>query len=405
MIKRYDIAIVGGGMIGLAAAAALSGQGRRIGVIEAGDAPPPIARDEPLRARVVALSRASQNLLQRLGAWSAIQARRATAYHHMIVWDANSFGEIAFHAEEAGEPDLGHIVENHLIERTLFEVCDARDDIEWIGQSRVERVMTEGEDVVVTLEEGRIVMANLLIGADGARSRVREVAGFQTAETDYAERAIVALVKMENPNQSTAWQRFLDNGVLALLPVADGGFSIVWSVVEAEAARLMALDDQAFSRELTAASDGRLGRVVELGQRFDFPLTGMQAKPHIKPRIALIGDAAHRVHPLAGQGANLGFLDVAELAGIINPARRSPGDWLLLRRYQRARGGDNLAMQKLMEGFDRLFVNRNPLLAALRGVGLTTVNALKPVKYEMMRFALGEQPGAPELARPAVDRR
>ncbi len=403
MIKRFDIVVVGGGMIGLAAAAAFSGYGRKIGVVEAGDAPRRIAPDEPLQPRVVALSRASQHLLNRLGAWEAIQAHRATAYHHMVVWDANGFGEIVFHAEEAGEPDLGHIVENHLIERVLFEVCEARDDIEWLGQSKVERVMSEGEDVVVTLDNGQIVMANLLVGADGVRSRVREAAGFETVQNDYGERAIVALVETALPNQSTAWQRFLDDGVLALLPVANGGFSIVWSVAEARAEALMALDDEAFSRELTVASDGRLGRVTGVGQRFAFPLSGMQARPHIKPRIALVGDAAHRVHPLAGQGANLGFLDVAELAGIVNDARRSPGDWLLLRRYQRARAGDNFAMQKLMEGFDRLFVNRHPLLSAVRSVGLASVNAFRPLKYQMMRVALGEQPGAPELARPAID--
>ncbi len=400
MIKRYDIVVVGGGMIGLAMAAALSGQGRRIGIVEAGGAPAPVVAGEALRARVVALSRASQALLDNVGAWRQILAWRATAYRRMVVWDANGAGEIAFHASEAGEPDLGHIVENHLIERALYEICDAREDVEWLGQAAVEQLGSDDQGVVLTLRGGQVVMADLLIGADGARSRIRELAGFAVSESDYGQRAIVALVRMEESDGATAWQRFLDDGVLALLPVSGGKFSIVWSVANHRAEELLALDDAAFKRALTVASDGRLGCAVEVGERVSFPLSGMQARPHIKPRIALVGDAAHRVHPLAGQGANLGFLDVAELAGILNNATsRNPGDWLLLRRYQRARAGDNFAMQKLMEGFQHLFVNRNPALALLRGVGLNAVNAARPLKYPLMRFALGEQPGLPELAR------
>ena len=403
MIQRFDIVIVGGGMIGLSLASALSGHGNKIAILEAGKAPDPIRKDQPLQSRVVALSRASQALLQRLDVWSQIQAWRTTAYHRMVVWDANGAGEIEFDAAEAGEPDLGHIVENHLLERALYECCTSLPDVEWIENSLVEQIVTDEQEVVLTLGNGEMVMARLLVGADGTNSKVRQALGFEVQQTSYQQKAIVALIHMQAHHQQTAWQRFTKAGVLALLPVADGGFSIVWSIEEDQADSLMQLNDAAFSQALTVASDGRLGEVTKVSKRIAFPLTGMQAKPHIKPRVVLVGDAAHRVHPLAGQGANLGFLDVAELAGILNHTDRDPGDMAVLRRYQRARAGDNLAMQKLMEGFQTMFINDNPVLGLLRGVGLNLTNNIKPLKYQMMRYAMGTRPDTPELARPRID--
>ena len=403
MIQRFDIVIVGGGMIGLSLACALSGHGNKIAVLEAGTAPDPVQKDQPLKSRVVALSRASQALLQHLDVWSQIQSWRTTAYHRMVVWDANGAGEIEFDAAKAGEPDLGHIVENHLLERALFERCDSLSDVEWIDQSPVEQIVTDEQEVVITLGNQKMIMAKLLVGADGVNSKVRQSLGFEVQQMDYQQKGIVALVSMQRHHQQTAWQRFAADGVLALLPVADGGFSIVWSVAEARAETLMQLDDPEFSQALMVASDGRLGTVTKLSERIAFPLSGMQAKSHIKPRVALVGDAAHRVHPLAGQGANLGFLDVAELAGILNTTDRDPGDMLVLRRYQRARAGDNLAMQKLMEGFKAVFINNNPALGFLRGIGLNLANNITPLKYEMMRYALGSRPDTPELARPRIE--
>jgi 2-octaprenylphenol hydroxylase len=341
--------------------------------------------------------------LQRLDVWSQIQSWRTTAYHRMVVWDANGAGEIEFDAAEAGEPDLGHIVENHLLERALFERVASLPDVEWIDQSPVEQIVTDEREAVLTLDNGKMIMARLLVGADGVNSKVREALGFEVQQKAYQQKGIVALVHMQQHHQQTAWQRFTKDGVLALLPVADGGFSIVWSVAKDKADRLLQMDDAEFSNALTVASDGRLGEVKKVSKRLAFPLSGMQAKPHIKPRVVLVGDAAHRVHPLAGQGANLGFLDVAELAGILNQTDRDPGAMLVLRRYQRARAGDNLAMQKLMEGFQAVFINDNPVLGFMRGIGLNLTNKIKPLKYEMMRYALGSRPDTPELAKPRID--
>ncbi len=402
MIHRYDVIVVGGGMVGLATAAAIGRAGCRVAVLDSGAAPAPFDPDRPLQARVVALNRASEALLTRLHAWPRIQQWRCTPYSHMRVWDAGGHGEIHFSATELGQPNLGHIVENDVVQRALWEAVQGRDNVDWLGEAPLQRFAVDTREAIVTLDDGRVLTAPLLVGADGARSRVREAAGIAVRERDYGQRAIVAVVRIERHHDFTAWQRFLPHGVLAFLPLPEGHSAIVWSLRAALAEDMLALDDEAFRAALTDAAEARLGEVLWAGPRQSFPLVGRQARQYVKPRIALVGDAAHTIHPLAGQGVNLGFLDAAQLAEVVGAARRDLGSLAVLRRYERARAADNGLMLRLMEAFQAVFVNDLPPLAWLRNAGLSVADRLPPLKRLLMAVALGTaDPALPELARPA----
>jgi 2-octaprenylphenol hydroxylase len=255
---------------------------------------------------------------------------------------------------------------------------------------------------LLELTDGRRLAARLLVGADGRDSWVRDRAGIATRGWLYDQEAVVANVEVAEPHRETAWQRFLPTGPLAFLPLADGRCSIVWSATEGRARGLMALDEAGFRRELEEAFERRLGAIGAIGPRASFPLRLQHAKEYVRPRLALIGDAAHAVHPLAGQGVNLGFLDAAALAAAIEEALargRDIGGLWALRRYERARRGDNALMLAAMDGFKRLFSNRNPPLAALRSAGLTAADHLAPLKRLFMRQALGLGADLPPLAR------
>ncbi len=397
MIHRYDITITGGGMTGLALACALGQQGKKVAVLEAGGTPAPFQPESEPDLRVVALNRASQALLDNLGAWPKLRQWRLSPYDRMHVRDAGSRASIGFSATELGEPDLGHIVENRLIQRALYEVADTLETVEWFDGIEIGNIGVDDHDAVVTLADGRIFTSKLIVGADGRFSRVREAAGIAVNSRDYGQKAIVATVETEQPSDRTAWQRFLPDGVLAFLPLADGRSSIVWSSQQAD--EILALDDDAFRQVLGEAFDHHLGEVLATSARAAFPLVGRHAERYVKPRLALIGDAAHTIHPLAGQGVNLGFMDVAALAEVLASTDRDPGSLSVLRRYERARKGENALMQKLMEGFQLLFINDTTPLQKLRGLGLTVAEQLGPAKALMMRYAMGTMGELPPLAQ------
>ncbi len=399
--RDYDVAVIGAGIAGSALAVALSGQGLRIALVEAApvDVPqlPEAVGVDNFDTRVSALTPRSRNLIARLGAWSAIAKYRQLAYRHMTVWDAEGTGRIEFDCSEVDAPALGHIVENRAIVRALMARVREASDIDLLNPVRLASYEASGDGALrLTMEGGESLSASLLVAADGALSRVRDMAGFETREWNYGHRAIVATVEVENSHRDTAWQRFLASGPLALLPLpGEAGrhfCSIVWSLQEDLVEDLLNLDDDGFRGELESASERCLGRVLGCSARAAFPLRQRHAVDYVKPRIALVADAAHTIHPLAGQGINLGLQDVDVLAREIIAGRErgiGPGDLALLRRYQRQRKGDNLLMMAAMDGFKRLFEQQALPVRWLRNAGMRGVGQLAPLKQQIIRHAMG----------------
>lgn len=404
---QADLIIVGAGMVGSALALALKDSGLNILLLDGGSmAVRPFSGEAPFEPRVSALSMASQRLLERLQVWPGVQARRASPYAQMQVWDGSGTGSIHFSAASVHAESLGHIVENRVVQDALLEAL-FDSEVGLLPNARLEQLRRDGDDWLLQLVDGRQLRTPLLVAADGANSSVRQMAGCATREWDYLHHAIVTSVRCADAHQATAWQRFTDDGPLAFLPLRRGEdehwCSIVWSTVPEEARRLMALDDQAFRQALGKAFEWRLGEILEVDPRLCIPLRQRHAKRYIQPGLALIGDAAHTIHPLAGQGVNLGFLDAATLAEVLLHALRR-GEALAsektLSRFERRRMPHNLAMMAAMEGFQRLF-QADPLSVRwLRNSGLNLVDGLAEAKALFVRQALGLSGDLPELARP-----
>lgn len=401
-----DLIIVGAGMVGSALALALKDSGLNILLLDSGALTlKPFDPQSAFEPRVSALSMASQRILERLGAWDGILARRSSPYAQMQVWDGSGTGNIHFAASSVHADLLGHIVENQVIQDALLEQLLA-SPLQLLGNARLESLQRTAEGWLLTLADGRELQAPLLIAADGANSAVRRLVGCATREWDYLHHAIVTSVRCSQPHQLTAWQRFTDDGPLAFLPLARDGdqhwCSIVWSCVPEHAEQLMALDDPGFARELGKAVELRLGEVLHVDPRMCIPLRQRHAKRYVETGLALIGDAAHTIHPLAGQGVNLGFLDAAVLAEVLLHGQRRGerlADERVLSRFERRRMPHNLAMMAAMESFERLFQAAPPPLRWLRNVGLSLVNGLPEAKALFVRQALGLSGDLPELAR------
>lgn len=385
---QYDVIIAGGSMVGSTLACLLGNAGKRVAVLESRQ-PTDFSASEPYDLRVSAISRMSQRALLAAGAWRGVLARRSCAYESMFVWDATGDGEIRFDAADLGEPDLGHIIENRVIQLALLDAIDGLDNVDLFCPASLESFTADDTRVEVLLNNGETLQASLLVGADGAQSAVRRLAGIALETTDYGQKGLVCVAQTEFPHQSTAWQRFMPEGPLAFLPLDDGSCSIVWTLPADRADAMLMLDDAAFRSELARALDYRLGEVTAVGERAAFPLRGRHAAPYIDARVALVGDAAHTIHPLAGQGVNLGIKDAVELAAQLRAASGDMGSRKVLRAYERARRGDNLMTQKAMEGFRLLFGNTLTPWKILRNSGLNVVNRLDFFKYEMARRAMG----------------
>ncbi len=406
MEMRADLLIVGAGMVGSALALALQNSGLNILLLDGSPlSVKPFTAQDPFEPRVSALSAASQRILERLGAWDGITGRRVSPYSYMHVWDGSGTGQIHFSAASVHAEVLGHIVENRVVQDALLESLQ-ETDIEMLANARLEQMRRSGDDWLLTLADGRTLRAPLVIAADGANSAVRRLTGCETREWDYQHHAIVTSVRCAQTHQRTAWQRFTDHGPLAFLPLEREGeqdwCSIVWSTTPEQAEQLMALDDEAFCRELEFAFEGRLGSVLSADPRVCVPLRQRHAKRYVAEGLALIGDAAHTIHPLAGQGVNLGFLDAAVLADVLlHAADRGErlADVRALSRYERRRMPHNLALMAAMEGFERLFQSDSLTARLVRNTGLKWVDKMPEAKALFVRQALGLSGDLPPLAK------
>lgn len=408
---QVDAIVVGGGMVGAACAALLADEGLSVLVLEAAAAIPvpqqAAAGVDEVEPRVSALTLATQQLLVSLDAWRHIAAPRCEAYTRMQVWDADGTGSLTFDCADTGTPALGWIVENAQVAAALRAACAQRRGITWRDGARVAGMDRRHGRWEVALAGGDTVSAPLLVGADGAQSQVREQLGIRLDTRDYQHHAIVSTVRTAQPHGHCARQRFLDEGPLAFLPLAggDGHFcSVVWSVPPARAQELLALDDAAFAARLADAFEQRLGEVCAVSRRAAFPLVGRHARQYVHEGAVLVGDAAHTVHPLAGQGVNLGFLDAATLAEEVGRslARGLPAtEPLGLRRYERRRRLHNTLMQQSFAGLKALFGARALPVRWLRNTGLSLVDQVLPAKVLFARQAMGLDGDIPARCRPA----
>lgn len=407
MSVSFDVVVIGAGMVGSAVACLLAerGDGLSVAVVE-GREPPSYEPEGGYRPRVSAISRASSRVLDACGVWEAIAASRVSPYRQMCVWDAahplDDAGTLRFDSADLGEPDLGHIVENDLIQHVLWRRLEQAARVSVFCPDRMTNLKPGPRGVTVELSGGGRIRARLAVGADGAASPSREMAGIGTTGHEYDQHAVVCHVRTRSPHEMTAWQRFLDEGPLAFLPLADGRCSIVWSTTPAEASRLVALEEPDFCLALTEASDRVLGTVESASTRFAFPLRLRIAERYTANRFALVGDAAHTVHPLAGQGVNLGFLDAAALAELVIEAEadgRDPGEKITLRRYERWRKGENLIAARGIDAIGGLFRRRDPATTMLRRIGMSVVDRAPIVKTEIIRRAMGTTGDLPRFAR------
>jgi 2-octaprenylphenol hydroxylase len=398
MNTDFDVVIAGGGMVGNTLACALGGSTLKVAVVEPQS---PAAPGGDYDLRVSAITPASQTIFENLGAWEGMRRRRVAAVETMRVWERDSV--LNYDSAEIGEPCLAWIIENRVIVTALTERLSAFANVELVSPARLDAIDIGDEHVRVCLDDGRVLVTRLLVGADGAESRVRAAVAIGWRRHDLGQSAIVATVRVAQPHGRCAHQHFLPTGPLAFLPLDDAHtVSIVWSADNARARELMALDDCAFNVELQAAFGERLGAVGLASARAVIPLALGFAEHYTRHRVALIGDAAHTVHPLAGQGVNLGILDAAVLADTLREAtgrQRDPGALSWLRRYERARKGADVGMQLLTGGFRYLFGARLAGVQALRASGLRLTERLPPLKDLFMRQATGRSGELPRLAR------
>ncbi|OEY65780.1 UbiH/UbiF/VisC/COQ6 family ubiquinone biosynthesis hydroxylase [Marinobacter sp. X15-166B] len=409
MIQDYDIVVVGAGMVGAALAAGLGHSGFSVALVDRGSAPG-FQPDSAPGIRVSALSTGSERYLTRIGAWAPIQAMRATPYARLAVWDGtphplarllpNTVARTVFAARDLGSTHLGHIVENNVTQQALWQVASALPSVRVYANNGVAALDCAEVGATVTLEDHRRLRGQLVIGADGAQSQIRTLAGISVSRDQYSQQALVACVRYRGPVEDITWQAFFPSGPRAFLPLyaagaAHGGetwASLVWYDAPEVLARLKALPAEEFLAEVQRAFPNDLAPLTHVDSRASFPIARQHAHQYAADRVVLVGDAAHTINPLAGQGVNLGFQDAACLHGLLDEARRTGADLAapaLLHRYERVRRPANRRMMLAMDAFYHLFSNRRVPLHLARNLGLGLAQALPYAKNRVARYAIG----------------
>ncbi|WP_342146940.1 UbiH/UbiF/VisC/COQ6 family ubiquinone biosynthesis hydroxylase [Rickettsiella endosymbiont of Aleochara curtula] len=390
----YDIVIVGAGIVGLALACQLRDQELSVAIINK-DAIQKKTSSVISKLRVIAVTLGSQHYLEALNVWQRLDTQQSAPFRSMQVWESGLTSNLFFDSADVGEACLGFIVKNIDLQQALYTQAKTDTELTWFAPDALLDMQLQENQILVTLASGKEISTRLLVGADGDHSKVRELADFQIKSTDYAQQAIVATVKTELAHKQIARQIFLPNGPLAFLPLNDPQHcSIVWSTTPEESQRLAALDDQLFCTELTHVFEERLGQVVSTSTRLSYPLKNQEAEHYIKSGVALIGDAAHTIHPLAGQGANLGLADAHCLAKVILEAKqkhRSIGAHHTLRRYERERRFRNRVMMGGVDGIKHLFAINNPIVQKTRQYGLGIINNIACLKNVIACYAMGSK--------------
>lgn len=392
-MSHYDIIIVGGGMVGLAFAAKLKGSDLNIAVVD----PKPVQIEFPegnYDFRVSAITRASENVFREVNAWQFLEESHKLAYKKMFVWDGESTsGEIEFDAHSIGQENLGHIIENRALRKALFQSLNAKNNVKFIFEDPCLNVFYHDDSAELILHSGKKLSAKLLVASDGALSWLREKSKIQVEQNDYGHKAIVATIKTEKSHQATAYQRFDHKGPLAFLPLKNSNLcSIVWSQDSHFANKLCAMNERDFIEYLQQVFENKLGKLKIASKRISFPLIERTVETNINHRLALIGDAAHTIHPLAGQGVNLGLSDAKCLAETVlkmDSKNKDIGLKQNLRPYQRQRASDVLLMKQSMSGFKTVFGEKTPALQMVRATGMDLLNKQSLIKNVIIKKALG----------------
>ncbi len=387
-MKPYDVIVVGGGLVGAALALALGEAGLQLAVVER--VPPSSPPDDrSWDARIYAITPGNAGFLNRLGVWNTLDHSRIAPIHAMSIWGDDGKSCLDFDAYAAGVPELGLIAESRLIQDGLWRALKSHANVELVCPAQCMALELLPETARLRLEDGTVLQSSLVVGADGGNSWIRQQAGIAVNTMPYDQLGVVANFETEMPHGGIARQWFLPDGILAWLPLPGHRISIVWSAFSARAQSLMALDEAAFCQTVAAIGHHALGKLQLITPPAAFPLKLQRNEAMVAPRLALVGDAAHLVHPLAGQGVNLGFRDAQQLAATLSGRNaREPGDLLLLRRHERARKADILSMQAVTTGLQKLFNRENAGLARLRNNGLALTNHLPSLKRQLMAHAI-----------------